>query len=259
MSEQYNFFEKHLNKKAKAILDLGFGSGRDSLYFIKKGYDVYAIDPEKDFCDNAVKLGINTAFEDFAWNFGNLMLIRILNSINDLAAGIYSIVFSVEVLAVVVIASIGNGTMTIASEARGSKDLKMYKEICKISYALCVLVALIALGICIAFPDFILRMFTKDEGIIASCGFYLILVCINLFGKSANIIIGNGIRGSGNTVWMFATQLFGTVFIIGLASLFVYVFNMEIVGVFMAVIVDEIVRAFINYAKLHHIIKKWEQ
>ena len=59
MSEQYNFFEKHLNKKAKAILDLGFGSGRDSLYFIKKGYDVYAIDPEKDFCDNAVKLGIN--------------------------------------------------------------------------------------------------------------------------------------------------------------------------------------------------------
>ena len=34
-------------------------------------------------------LGINIAFEDFAWNIGNLILIRILNSINEYAAGIY--------------------------------------------------------------------------------------------------------------------------------------------------------------------------
>ena len=52
---------------------------------------------------NAAKLGINIALEDFAWNIGNLILIRILNSINEYAAGIYTIIFGVEVLAVVII------------------------------------------------------------------------------------------------------------------------------------------------------------
>ena len=57
MSFQYNLFEKYLNN-AEKIMDLGFGSGRDSLYFMSKGYDVYAIDPSESFCINAKKLGI---------------------------------------------------------------------------------------------------------------------------------------------------------------------------------------------------------
>lgn len=206
----------------------------------------------------SVKLGINAALEDFTWNFGNLAMMKILNSINDLAAGIYSIVFSVEILAVVVVAAIGSGTMTVAGEAKGSKNLKMFKSVCKIAYALCVGVTIVVLTICVIFPREILSLFTSDEAIIASCGIYLIFVCVNLFGKSANIIIGNGIRGSGNTRWMFGTQIFGTIFIICVACIFVYVLKLGISGVFLAVIADELVRAFINFGKLNSIIKKWD-
>lgn len=70
---------------------------------------------------HSAKLGINIALEDFAWNIGNLILIRILNSINEYAAGIYTIVFGVEVLAVVIVGAIGSGTMTLTSEATGKK------------------------------------------------------------------------------------------------------------------------------------------
>ena len=65
MSVQYHFFEKHL-KNAKVIMDLGFGSGRDSLYFLSKGYEVYAVDPTKSFCENAKKLGIKNVFQLYA-------------------------------------------------------------------------------------------------------------------------------------------------------------------------------------------------
>lgn len=68
---------------------------------------------------HTVKLGINTALEDFTWNFGNLMMMRLLNTISEMAAGIYSIIFSVEILAVVIIGSIGNGTLTLTGEAKG--------------------------------------------------------------------------------------------------------------------------------------------
>lgn len=65
MSVQYNFFEKYINY-AITIMDLGFGSGRDSLYFMSKGYEVYAVDPTKSFCDNAKKLGIKNVYNLYA-------------------------------------------------------------------------------------------------------------------------------------------------------------------------------------------------
>lgn len=213
--------------------------------------------PVNPFIKSA-KLGINPALEDFAWNFGNLVLIAILNTISDLAAGIYSIVFGLEVLIVVIIAAIGNGTMTLCSEATGAKNVKQFKNVCKIAYAMCVIVALIVLVICMVIPDQILGLFTKDEAIIASSGIYLIMVCLNLYGKSGNIIIGNGIRGSGNTGWMFRTQILGTFLVIICACIFVFVFKMGIAGVILAVIVDEGTRALINLTKLISITKIFE-
>lgn len=61
MSFHYNLFEKHLSKSAKSILDIGFGSGRDSLYF-KNKYEVYSIDPEEAFCEHAKELGLENVF-----------------------------------------------------------------------------------------------------------------------------------------------------------------------------------------------------
>lgn len=61
MTIQYEFFERYLYDKPNTILDLGFGSGRDSLYFSKK-YDVYSLDPVEEFCDNAKKLGLKNVY-----------------------------------------------------------------------------------------------------------------------------------------------------------------------------------------------------
>lgn len=207
----------------------------------------------------SAKLGINTAFEDFAWNFGNLILIKILNSINEMAAGIYSIIFGIEVIVVVIVGAIGNGTMTLTGEATGKRDVKQYIGVCEIAYGLCVSLAMVTLVICLLFPGQIIGLFTTDKDIIASSGLYLILMCLNLYGKSANIIVGNGIRGSGDTKWMLYTQIFGTIFIISMAALFVYVLKLGIKGVFLAIIVDELVRAGINLGRLLSITRKMER
>lgn len=60
------------------ILDLGCGSGRDSLYFMNKGYDVYAFDGSKALVEYAKNvLGINveqSTYEDYetALNFDGI-------------------------------------------------------------------------------------------------------------------------------------------------------------------------------------------
>lgn len=50
VSELYKPFEELLNPGAK-ILDLGCGSGRDSKYFFRHGYDVVAVDPSQAMCE----------------------------------------------------------------------------------------------------------------------------------------------------------------------------------------------------------------
>ena len=207
---------------------------------------------------HAAKLGINIALEDFAWNIGNLILIRILNSINEYAAGIYTIIFSVEVLAVVIIGAIGSGTMTLTSEATGKKDLSQYKGTAICAYGICALVTILIIIGAIAFPDEILSLFTSDTDVITSSGIYLILIGFNLFSKSVNIIVGNAIRGSGNTKWMLYTQMFGTVWLVCVASFFVFVCKLGILGVFLAVMADEGVRALINLWKYLRIVKGWK-
>lgn len=205
----------------------------------------------------SAKLGINTAFEDFAWNLGNLLLIRILNTINEFAAGIYSIIFGVEVLAVVIVGAIGSGTMTLTSEATGKKDLAQYKGVCICAYALCMIVAALMIILALTIPEQIIALFTKDTSVITTSSIYLLIVGINLFSKSANIIVGNGIRGSGDTRWMLYTQMFGTVSIVSVAAFFVYVCKLGITGIFLAVLVDEAVRALINLWKYLRIIKRF--
>lgn len=62
MKESYDIFESYLKLQDK-ILDVGFGSGRDSLYFVNKGYEVISIDPIKEFCDNGKDIGLDNVYQ----------------------------------------------------------------------------------------------------------------------------------------------------------------------------------------------------
>lgn len=82
---------------------------------------------------------------------------------------------------------------------------------------------------------------------------FVILVAVNFFGKSTNIIMGSGIRGYGDTKWMLITQILGTIQVVAVSALFVFVFKFGILGVFIAVLYDEALRAIINSVKFFRI------
>lgn len=68
MSFHYKEFEKYLKEDSK-ILDIGCGSGRDSLYFMSRGYEVLAFDGSDEMVKMSSKLigkkVIKSTFEEF--------------------------------------------------------------------------------------------------------------------------------------------------------------------------------------------------
>ena len=56
MQSQYGFFLKHMSASG-LILDIGFGSGRDMIYFKSLGYEVEGIDPSESFINHMKSKG----------------------------------------------------------------------------------------------------------------------------------------------------------------------------------------------------------
>lgn len=97
-TELQNEFLSYLSEKS-VILDLGCGSGRDSKYFIDRGFDVTSVDGSEELCKIACKLTgkpvINTTFQNYVpdkmfdgiWACSSLLhlskdeLIRVVNHI----------------------------------------------------------------------------------------------------------------------------------------------------------------------------------
>lgn len=204
------------------------------------------IHAKASFYIKSIKLGINSACEDLLWNLGNLLIIRILNSIDERAAGIYTMVFSIEVIFVVIIGALGNATLTVSGEATGAKKLPLYRSVVGTAMLWSCVLSAISVIVVSIFPRQTLSLFTTDNEVIEMSIVFVILVMVNLFGKSGNIIIGSGIRGYGDTRWMLITQTVGTVCVVLMAALFVFVFKWGMLGVFLAVIFDEGLRAIIN-------------
>ena len=205
---------------------------------------------------DTVKLGFPSALEDFTWNFGSLYLIVMLNRISEAAAGIYSIVFSIELLPIVIIDSLGRATLTVSGIETGKENYKGIKDVVLIVLKWCAGMGVLILLMCILFPETILGWFTTDKTVIEASALYLLIIGIDLFPKSGNIIGGSGIKGFGNTKWMLLTQIFGTIFIITMSSILVIGLNCGIAEIFCVVVADETLRIIMNSLKLRSIVNK---
>ncbi len=203
-----------------------------------------------------LKYGSAAAAEEFAWNLGNLYLIVMMNEISVEAAGIHSIVFGVELIAVAIVCAVGTATLSLSGYETGRSNIRGVRDVVVSSLILCGAIAAFNLLLFVLFPQPILSCFTKDETVIALAPLYLLIVGIDLFPKSGNIIIGSGIKGYGEPSWMLKTQLFGTVFVIAASSVMVLVLHMGIIEIFIMVVVDETLRLILNSWKLHRISRK---
>jgi len=205
---------------------------------------------------DVIKVGIPAGFEQFAWHFANLFLIRALNSISNIAVGIYTLTFGMEVLVFCFYTGIGKSTLTLIGHKTGERNEKEVKNIMNVSIIYNIFITSIFGLSFILFPEQILSIFTNDKLIIEKAAFFLIVTSFILFPKSLNAVVGNGIRGIGDTKWMLYTQLFGTGFIIITSYTLIFFLKVGIIGIYITLFSDELIRSILNLIRFYKMKKQ---
>jgi len=195
---------------------------------------------------NVLKIGIPSGLEYMLWNVGTLTAISFLNRLDIMAAGIFTLIFSMETFPFFLYMGFANAALTLVGHKTGEEKheqaLNAGFRCLRFSIIICVFIA----GLYLTFPKGILGIFTNDKSLIIFSAPFLMFVCITMFPKSINNVIGLGIRGTGDTRWMLYVQIMGTVLVITLSYVLIFTANLGLWGIFITLLVDETFRGFIN-------------
>jgi len=195
---------------------------------------------------NVFKMGIPSGGEYALWSLGNLFIVSFLNRIDIMAAGIYTLLFSIKGLAVILYGGFAHAGLTLAGQKTGENEHKQAINIVFKCLSFALIVCTVVAAIFCVFSKNILGLFTSDISLVNFASPFLIFVTLTMFPQAVNIVVGYGIRGTGDTKWMFYTQALGTVMIIILCYILIFIANLGLWAVFISFLADESIRSIIN-------------
>jgi putative MATE family efflux protein len=195
---------------------------------------------------NVLKIGIPSGLEYMLWNVGTLTVISFLNRLDIMAAGIFTLIFSIETLPLFLYMGFANAALTLVGHKTGEDDhtqaIGVGFRCLRFSLVICAFFAALFLIL----PQGIIRLFTDDRSLVEYAAAFFMVVALTLFPQAVNNVIGRGIRGMGDTQWMLYSQIFGTVLVITLSYLLIFTAGLGLWGIFITLLIDETVRGIIN-------------
>ena len=138
MSEHYGRFLPYLPDGAK-ILDVGFGSGRDMLFFASKGYHVVGVDNVPEFVSSAKQKGLDVQLADlhnltFNQEFDGIWACASLLHSNDLPCAFRNIAKALKVGGHIYLSmKFGSGTSVENGRFFHYIDEQKLRQLCELS------------------------------------------------------------------------------------------------------------------------------
>jgi putative MATE family efflux protein len=201
-----------------------------------------------------IMVGLPYGLEAIFWTIGQIFIIRMINKFGDYAAGTYVLVSRIQAIAFFFYLGLARATLILVGHEIGAGNRQMASRIAHLSLRIAISICFIASTAFLIFPRQILSIFTIETDMIKRAVPLMSIIAVTIFPVTVNVVIGNAIRGFKDTKWMFYTQCLGTVFTISLSATLLFVFNMGLAAVFITVLCDECIRAFLNYRHFKKLI-----
>lgn len=191
-------------------------------------------------------LGTPAAGESIAYNASKLMITVILTYLGEIAVNTNAYMNSITTYIYVFAVAVGQGTAIIVGQLVGEEKKETAYHLCLWSFlcSLAVTIFISALVFLCSAP--ILKCFTSDIDII-SLGIKILAIDIFLeIGRCANVVIINCLRAAGDVrfpVYIGILSMWGISVLFG--YLFGIVLNFGMIGVWLALGCDEVIRGII--------------
>ncbi|HEX2954418.1 MAG TPA: MATE family efflux transporter [Bacillota bacterium] len=207
------------------------------------------LSPKWRHCNHMLKLGLPSGLESLLYYTGLLVLTRLMNRIDDMAVGIFSLINGIQIIGVLIYLGFARASMTVVGQYWGEKNYREAKRSALYCLRLSYYITLTCSVIFLTFPHFLIGIFTTDTQVIDRAVPLLRFIAIFINFDVMNIMMGHAIRATGDTKWMLYTQIVGTLYVIALSSVMIINLNLGLWGMYIVMLSDEIIRAGVNFLR----------
>jgi putative MATE family efflux protein len=207
------------------------------------------LSPEWRHFYHMIRLGLPSGLETLLYYIGLLVLTRLMNRIDDMAVGIFSLITGIQTIGVLIYLGFARAGMTVVGQYWGEKNFGEARRSGLYCLRLSYYITLTCSAIFLTFPHFLIGIFTTDAQVIDRAVPLLRFIALFINFDVVNIVMGHTIRATGDTKWMLYSQIFGTVYVIALSSLVIVHFNLGLWGMYFVMISDEMLRGSVNFLR----------
>lgn len=204
-----------------------------------------------DTLKKLLKLGLPTAGENISYNIAQLFILAFVNSFNSTIftnTKYFCNILSNFAYLYSISAALATSIVVGHAVGAGEEDFAYKRVLNTLRTSILISIAIAVLNFLISPWTF--QIFTDNESVI-SLGHKVMFICIFLeFGRTVNLVIINSMRAAGDV--KFPTYL-GMASMWGISVLVGYilgiVFDMGLVGIWIGMMLDEIVRGIVVYIR----------
>lgn len=211
-----------------------------------------------DYVGKILKIGIPSAFEQILYQTAQIVLLYYVTYIGaeSLTARQYAVNISMFVYLFAL--AIGTGTAIMIGRYVGAGEQNLaYKQVWH-SVRIALVVSLSMIVIITLFREPLMRIFTDNDEIIRIGASVLILSILLETGRTINITIINSLRAAGDARFPVRIGFLSMICIsLSVGYVFVFIYDMGLVGVWLAIALDEWIRAIFMLFRWRS--RKWER
>lgn len=233
------------------------------LFLLVRGKQFVSIRPkdltfrfDKKVCSSIARIGLPALLEQVIMRAGMLLFTVIVTSLGDTSYSTHIIAMNIQSLSFTTGMSFGTAATTLTGQCLGRKNPTLAQSYVRLTQQMGYMVSFVVSALLFFFGGAAATMYTDDPIIIAMAASVLQIVALSNPLSNARFVYNSALRGAGDSKYTARITFVGILLTRPLvAILTVYVFHLDLTGVWLALVSDALVCYFL--ARRRWFTGKW--
>ncbi|MFW5786824.1 MAG: MATE family efflux transporter [Halanaerobiales bacterium] len=186
-----------------------------------------------------LKVGLPAAMEQFVMRVAQIFYARLVAGLGTLSFAAHQVAINTESLSYMPGFGMAVAATTLVGQNLGAKQPEQAEESAYESWKIGAYIMGFMAVIFLVFPEYLVRLYTEDPEIIRLGARNLRIISLAQIPMGTQFIFAGALRGAGDTKSVFySTAISSWVGRLGMAYIFINVFEWGLVGAWMAMVID---------------------